>query len=151
MQSKEDVTTNLVERLDWRCARRDENRVARRWWKKQAVDAIYSLEEGAILDEFVHFLDEVGALPAGRPCRGPGSSGRGSTFSSTPAVWDENLFGIEAMNALLACCSVMKLRCGWPGSMRCRCATVYASGVTRSDRATSRWGRSVWTPWLITS
>ena len=72
MQSKEDVTTNLVERLDWRCARRDENRVARRLWKKQAVDAIYSLEEGAILDEFVHFLDEVGVLPRWQALQGAG-------------------------------------------------------------------------------
>ena len=62
MQNKEVITTNLVERLDWRFARRDESRIARRLWKQQPVDAIYSLEEGAILDEFVHFLDEVGVL-----------------------------------------------------------------------------------------
>ena len=37
MPSKEDVTTNLVERLDWRVARRDESRIARRLWKQQAV------------------------------------------------------------------------------------------------------------------
>lgn len=42
MQSKAAVTTNLVERLDWRFARRDDSRIARRLWKKQAVDAIYS-------------------------------------------------------------------------------------------------------------
>ena len=62
MQNKEGITTNLVERLDGRFARRDESRRARRLWKQQPVDAIYSLEEGAILDEFVHFLDEVGVL-----------------------------------------------------------------------------------------
>ena len=62
MQNKEGITTNLVERLDWRFARRDENRIARRLWKKQPVDAMYSLEEGAILDECVHCLDEVGVL-----------------------------------------------------------------------------------------
>ena len=63
MQSKADVTTNLVERLDWRFVRRDDRRVARRLWKKQAVDAIYSLEAGAILDAFVHFLDAIGVVP----------------------------------------------------------------------------------------
>jgi hypothetical protein len=72
MQSKEDVTTNLVERLDWRFARRDESRIARRLWKKQAVDAISSLEEGAILDEFIHFLDEVGVLPRWQALQGDG-------------------------------------------------------------------------------
>ena len=45
MQSKEDVTTNLVERLDWRFARRDESRIARRLWKKQAVDAFGAIPQ----------------------------------------------------------------------------------------------------------
>ena len=40
MQNKEEITTNLVERLDWRFARRDESRIARRLWKQQPVDAI---------------------------------------------------------------------------------------------------------------
>ena len=72
MQSKEDVTTNLVERLDGRVARRDEGRMTRRWWKQQAVDAISSLEEGAILDEVVHLLDEVGVLPRWQALPGDG-------------------------------------------------------------------------------
>jgi hypothetical protein len=29
MQSKKDITTNLVGRLDWWCARRDDRRIAR--------------------------------------------------------------------------------------------------------------------------
>ncbi len=62
MQTREEITTNLVERLDWRVAQREESRVARRLWKKQPVDAISSLAEGALLDEFSHFLDKVGIL-----------------------------------------------------------------------------------------
>ena len=84
MQSKEEVTTHLVERLDWRFARRDESRRARRLWKKQAVDAIYSLEDGAILDACVHFLDEGGVLARWQALQGegiqrelPGSMARG--------------------------------------------------------------------------
>jgi len=72
MQSPEDVTTNLVERLDWRFARRDERRIARRLWQKQAVDAISSLAEGAIVDECVHCLDEVGVLPRWQAWQGDG-------------------------------------------------------------------------------
>ena len=72
MQSKEDVTTHLVERLDWRFARRDESRIARRLWKKQAVDALSSLEEGAIVDECVPFLAEVGVLPRWQAVQGDG-------------------------------------------------------------------------------
>jgi hypothetical protein len=65
MPSKEDVTTNLVERLDWR--------FARRLWQQQAVDAISSLAEGAILDELIHCLDEVGVLPRWQALQGDGS------------------------------------------------------------------------------
>lgn len=101
MQSKEDVTTNLVERLDWRVARRDESRIARRLWKKQAVDAIYSLEEGAILDEFVHFLDEVGVLPRWQALQGDGIQREMVDFFQYVMLYGmKTLFGIEAINAL---------------------------------------------------
>jgi hypothetical protein len=103
MQSKEDVTTNLVERLDWRFARRDESRIARRLWKKQAVDAISSLEEGAILDEFIHFLDEVGVLPRWQALQGDGIQREMVDFFQYVMLYGmKTLLGIEAMNALLA-------------------------------------------------
>jgi hypothetical protein len=103
MQSKEDVTTNLVERLDGRFARRDESRIARRLWKKQAVDAISSLEEGASLDEFIHFLDEVGVLPRWQALQGDGIQRERVDFC--PYVMLDGmktLLGIEAMHALPA-------------------------------------------------
>jgi Transposase DDE domain len=103
MQSKEDVTTNLVERLDWRFARRDESRIARRLWKKQAVDAISSLEEGAILDEFIHFLDEVGVLPRWQALQGDGIQREMVDFFQYVVLYGmKTLLGIEAMNALPA-------------------------------------------------
>lgn len=58
MQSQQDVTTNLIERLHWCVAWRDEGRSVKRWRQKQPVEAIYVLEKGAILEEWVHFLDE---------------------------------------------------------------------------------------------
>jgi hypothetical protein len=103
MQSPEDVTTNLVERLDWRFARRDESRIARRLWKKQAVDAISSLEEGAILDEFVHFLGEVGVLPRWQALQGDGIQREMVDFFQYAMLYGmKTLLGIEAMNALPA-------------------------------------------------
>ncbi len=72
MQSKEDVTTHLMERLDGRVARRAESRMARRWWTQQAVEAISRLEAGALLDEVVHLLDEVGVRPRGQALQGAG-------------------------------------------------------------------------------
>src|SRR5438105_7542620 len=101
MQSKEEVTTNLVARLDWRFARRDESRIARRLWKKQPVDAIYSLEEGAILGEFVHFLDEVGALSRWQALQGEGIKREMVDFFQYVMLYGmKTLYGIEAMNAL---------------------------------------------------
>ena len=72
MQSKEDVTTHLMERLDGRVARRAESRMARRWWTQQAVEAISRLEAGALLDEVVHLLDAVGVRPRGQALQGAG-------------------------------------------------------------------------------
>src|SRR5215813_11916825 len=101
MQNKEAITTNLVERLDWRFARRDESRIARRLWKKQPVDAIYSLEEGAILDEFVHFLDEVGVLSRWQALQGEDIQREMVDFFQYVMLYGlKTLLGIEAMNAL---------------------------------------------------
>ena len=101
MQNKEVITTNLVERLDWRFARRDESRIARRLWKKQPVDAIYSLEEGAILDEFVHFLDEVGVLSRWQALQGEDIQREMVDFFQYVMLYGmKTLLGIEAMNAL---------------------------------------------------
>lgn len=101
MQSKEDVTTKLVERLDGRFARRDESRIARRLWKKQTVEAVYSLEEGAILDEFVHFLDEAGGLSRWQAWQGEGSQREMLDFFQDVMLYGrKTLCGIEAMKAL---------------------------------------------------
>lgn len=69
VQRQEDVKTKPVERLEWRLARRDDPRGARRLWQKQGV-AIYRLDEGASLGAFVHFLEGVGELTLMRPVRG---------------------------------------------------------------------------------
>ncbi len=56
------ITQNLAERLCWHAARRDDSRVARRLYRKQVVDGVYRLDEGALLDGFVHFLHELGVV-----------------------------------------------------------------------------------------
>ena len=43
-----------------RSARRDDTRVARRLYRKQVVDGVYRLDEGALLDDFFSFLQELG-------------------------------------------------------------------------------------------
>jgi hypothetical protein len=58
-QTREALTTNLAERLCWQVARRDDARVARRLYRKQVVDGVYRLDDGALLDDFFHFLQEL--------------------------------------------------------------------------------------------
>jgi hypothetical protein len=58
-QTREDVAQNLAERLCWQAARRDDSRVARRLYRQQVVDGVYRLDEGAVLDDFWYFLQEL--------------------------------------------------------------------------------------------
>ena len=59
-QTREELTANLAERSCWQVACRDDSRVARRLYRKQVVDGGYQLDEGALLDDFFYFLQELG-------------------------------------------------------------------------------------------
>jgi hypothetical protein len=62
-QTHDEITTNLAERLCWQVARRDDTRIARRLYRKPLVDGVYRLDEGALLDDFVHFLPAIQVMP----------------------------------------------------------------------------------------
>src|SRR2546429_6712538 len=61
-QTREAITPNLAERLCRQAARRDDARVARRLYRKQVVDGVYRLDEGALLDDFFYFLQQLGVV-----------------------------------------------------------------------------------------
>jgi hypothetical protein len=61
-QTRETMTQDLAERLCWQAARRDDSRVARRLYRKQVVDGIYRLDEGALLHNFFYFSHELGVV-----------------------------------------------------------------------------------------
>jgi Transposase DDE domain len=61
-QTREEIAQNLAERLCWQAARREDSRIARRLYRKQVVDGVYRLDEGALLDDFFYFLDELGVV-----------------------------------------------------------------------------------------
>jgi hypothetical protein len=61
-QTREAMSQNLAERWCWQVARRDDNRIARRLYGKQVVDGVYRLDEGALLDDFFHFLQAPGVM-----------------------------------------------------------------------------------------
>jgi hypothetical protein len=55
-QTHDENTQNPAERLCWEISRRDGCRLARRLYRKQLVEGVYRLDEGAALDDCFHFL-----------------------------------------------------------------------------------------------
>jgi Transposase DDE domain len=102
-QTREAMTQNLAERLCWQVARRDDARVARRLYHKQVVDGVYQLDEGALLDDFLYCLHELGVVDGLSDVQGTAVQ-----RTMVPIVQDvllyslKTLFGIESMNALPA-------------------------------------------------
>jgi hypothetical protein len=100
-QTHDEITQNLAERLCWEVARRDDSRVARRLYRKQEVDGVYRLDEGALLDDFVRFLQAIGVMTLLEEAHG-------ATIrrQMVPCIQDvllygvKTLFGIERINAL---------------------------------------------------
>jgi hypothetical protein len=102
-QTREASTQNLAERLCGQAARRDDARVARRLYRKQVVDGVYRLDEGALLDDFFHFLRKLGVLGLME-----GVQGKALQREMVPVVpylllyGLNTLCGIESMHALPA-------------------------------------------------
>lgn len=61
-QTWEEMTQNLAERMCGEVARRDDTRIARRLYRKHVVDGGDRLDEGAVLDDFVHVLQSRGVM-----------------------------------------------------------------------------------------
>ena len=51
-QTHTELTENWAERWCGEVARRDEVRIARRLYRKEVVDGVYRLDEGALLEDF---------------------------------------------------------------------------------------------------
>ena len=69
-QTHDEITQTLAERLCGQVARRDDTRVARRLYRKPQVDGVYRLDEGAVLDDFFHFLQRIGVMVLREPVHG---------------------------------------------------------------------------------
>ena len=61
-QTREEVAQHLAERWCWQAARRDDSRVARRLYRRQVVDGVYRLDEGALLDDLFSCLPPLGVV-----------------------------------------------------------------------------------------
>jgi hypothetical protein len=102
-QTPEAVQQNLAERLCWQVAGRDDSRVARRLYRKQVVDGVYQLDEGALLDDFFYFLHELGAVDWLRDVQGTAVQREMVPFVQYIWLYSlKTLLGIERRNALPA-------------------------------------------------
>jgi hypothetical protein len=102
-QTREAIAENLAERLCWQAARRDDSRVARRLYRKQVVDGVYRLDEGALLDDFFHFLQQLGVLDGLGDVHGTAVRREMVPFVQYLLLYSlKTLFGIESMHALPA-------------------------------------------------
>jgi Transposase DDE domain len=100
-QTHDEITQNLAERLCWEVARRDDARVARRLSRKQEVDGVYRLDEGAVLDECFHFLQSTGVMALLEQVHGSAIQREMVPYVQDVLLYGlKTLFGIESMNAL---------------------------------------------------
>jgi hypothetical protein len=101
--ARDELTETLAERLCWEVAHRDDSRVARRLYRKQVVDGVYRLDEGAVLDDFFHFLDTIGVMALRSDVHGTAIQRAMVPFVQYVLLYSlKTLFGIESSNALPA-------------------------------------------------
>ena len=99
--TRDEITEKLAERLCWEVARRDDARVARRLYRKQVVNGVYRLDEGAVLDDFFHFLDQIGVMALLAEVCGTAIQREMVPFVQYVLLYGlKTLFGMESMNAL---------------------------------------------------
>ena len=102
-QTREAMAQNLAERLCWHAAHRDDSRVARRLYRKQVVDGVYRLDEGALLDDFFYFLHELGVVDLLDDVQGTAVQREMIPCVQYLLLYSlKTLFGIESMHALPA-------------------------------------------------
>jgi hypothetical protein len=102
-QTPDEITQHVAERLGWEVARRDDHRIARRLYRKQVVDGAYRLDEGALLDEFFHFLQVLGVMALLEQAQGTAIQRAMVPCVQYVLLYGlKTLFGIESMNALPA-------------------------------------------------
>jgi hypothetical protein len=100
-QTREDVAQNLAERLCWQAARRDDSRVARRLYRRQVVDGVYRLDEGALLDNFFYFLQQLGVVDWLSDVRSTTTQREMVPVVQYVLLYSlKTLFGVDSMNAL---------------------------------------------------
>ena len=112
-QTRETIEQNLAERVCWQVAQRDDSRVARRLYRKQVLDGVYRLDDGAVLDDFFSFLHALGVIALLGDVQGRAVHRQMGPYVHEVLLYRrKTLLGLARMNALPA------LRCRDAARMR---------------------------------
>jgi hypothetical protein len=95
METRAEIAQTLAERWCWQAARRDDTRMARQRYRKQVIDGVYRLDEGAWLEEFFSCLQELG----GSTWRGD-VQGTAVQREMVPCVQDLRLYSLKTLLGL---------------------------------------------------
>lgn len=102
-QDTEEVRRNLIDQLSWHAAERNDQQVAQAIHTGEELDGVYGLNEAGLLDEFWHFLEEVGIFRLVEQMEVPTIQRVMVPLVSMVLLYFlKILFGIDAMNALPA-------------------------------------------------
>lgn len=61
-QSEDEIVGNVVTKLSWEMATRNDQRVARSIYQGKEISGIYGLEETGLLDGFYEYLEKLGII-----------------------------------------------------------------------------------------
>jgi hypothetical protein len=101
VQTRDEIHQNLAGRWCWQVARRDDSRVARRLSRKQGVDGVYRRDEGALLDDFCHFLQGRGGREVREQVQGTAIHRKMVPYVQSRMLYGlKTLCGMERMHAL---------------------------------------------------
>lgn len=129
------IDQNLAERWCWPAAHRNGWRVARRLYRKQVVDGVYQLDQGALLDDFFYFLQDLGVVEWLNDVRSTAIQHEMVLVVPYVLLYSvKTLFGVDGMNALLPRCSVTRPSGPWSASRPSGCARECVNEVQPHGR-----------------
>jgi hypothetical protein len=63
MVTREQMQSNLIDRLFWHTSERDDSKVAHHLFCRKEMDTVYTLDEATLFDFFFHYLREIEVFP----------------------------------------------------------------------------------------
>ena len=100
-QSEKEITANVVKKLSWQMAKRDDKKIAQEIHQGREIDSVYGLDECGLLDGFYLFLEEAGVLKLLKKICGKGIKRVMVPFFRFVHLYMlKILFGVKSMHSL---------------------------------------------------